>query len=390
MMFCKTSIVYLITTLLLLNFLTCAELNLNSQTNASLKYKHMSIYEANELSLMRKNFWKKTPKLDLLQKTEMEKIQRIESEKAAKRLTNESMKVCVDSVGKTKQKQKFIPNPFIDGLDPGIMVQFTRNEPCIQKSGFLYMLEKAKSYDFELEFVKIFVKMTQESISFQASTDDKSKFQEIPMRNIVKIGKKYKSSFCFELMFHENTEAEQIAINNFKRGAATICGKNIPQMKDWISGILKMKGCIYKKPTVADFQVINEVLQNKQEIQKAIAKHGRILAPTTYNSNIWPNRIHMKKTKTTKSYKKVPQIEKKMTKETKQTKTTVTKAITEIHETIQANIQRENLVKKKLVDKIKKIKKKTKMLKNKRKSYRIYLKQEKLLKVKAKPNTEPN
>ena len=122
------------------------------------------------------------------------------------------------------------------------------------------MLEKAKSYDTQLQFVKIFIIMDTSSIKFLATNDETSKFQEIPMKNIIKIGKKFTKSFCFEILFHQNTTSNDFFPTNFQRGSMTLCGCDLKTMKNWVSGILKMKSCEHQINTVADFQVINGIL----------------------------------------------------------------------------------------------------------------------------------
>ena len=402
-MFCKTSIVYLITTLLLLNFLTCAEFNVISKDQTIANKKHLSIYDANELALMRKDFWKKSSKIGLIQKSDKAKVTKnesLETKKFSMEIKEKSKKSKNSSVsvGKTRQKQKFIPNPFLDPLDEMAESHYTINEPCKHKNGFLYMLEKSKTYSTDLEFVKVLVLMDQDEINFQASTDSKSKFQTVPMKDIIKIGKKFKNSYCFEIIFHQNMTLEKALLHNVQRGEMTICGRNIPQMKDWIAGILIMKSCKTKTTTVADFQAINELIKKKPELLKGIAKQKKINASMSYpgDKKIWQDSKKInyvidprdeKSSKATEtSYQsgsESSQVKKSSrrvfteaasgstaessatasAKSLSATKARVETALHKIHNTIEISAERQELMKKKLKDRLNEIKNQRKSVK---------------------------
>ena len=366
-MFCKTSIVYLITTLLLLNFLTCAEFNVISKDQTIANKKHLSIYDANELALMRKDFWKKSSKIGLIQKSDKAKVTKnesLETKKFSMEIKEKSKKSKNSSVsvGKTRQKQKFIPNPFLDTLDELTESHFNINEPCRHKNGFLYMLEKAKSYATELDFVKVYVLMDQDEITFQTSTDSNSKFLTVPMKDIIKIGKNFKSSYCFEIVFHQNATIEKALLHNVQRGEITICGRNIPEMKDWIAGILKMKSCKTKTTTVADFQAINELIKRKPEILKSIAGQPKLHSSMTYpgTNKVWENykEIHYTTANNHKKLLKKPSLsldpkfgsesmggeaEKVVANSLAATKAKFEGALSKIHKTIELSAERQNL-----------------------------------------------
>lgn len=129
------------------------------------------------------------------------------------------------------------------------------------------MVEKSKSYDKEIQLVKIYVTMDLISIKLFQSRTASSLFHEIPILSLIKLGQRFQKTTCFDLVASsEPTTADVVRNKFFVRGGLTLCTTDVAEEKNWVGAIMNFKQCKSKKKgedtsLLADFYSINGVLK---------------------------------------------------------------------------------------------------------------------------------
>ncbi len=259
---------------------------------------------------------------------------------------------CGRSIGKTKQKQVFLPNPDLEFLTKEQITEITKFKECEIKSGLIYMLEKSKSYEKELTLVLIYLKTDASMMRFYQSLNPKSEFHEIPMKGFIKIGRKFDNTSCFEILMSKDPEPSNPKDTKNKRGDLTLCTLNVRDEHDWVRDLFRMKECTNGgKNLLADFGGINSYiakLKTKPNIKTPIQKTGMYYA-------------------TDGVYDEYPPLTQKQGFSTySKTISNVGKAIENIHNTIKKETIKKKKIEKKLVKKLEEVKKTAKMIKKKK------------------------
>ena len=181
--------------------------------------------------------------------------------------TTPAAKKCGRSVGNIPQTQEWISNPSLDFLTDEEITKHTKNEPCKLFSGIVYMVEKAKSYETNIQLVKVFVTADTSKITFSQALEPNSKFHEISMEDFIKVGQRFLGSTCFDVVSSSKPNpTNPLDIKN-KRGSMTLCTLNVKQEQVWVKGLIDMKSCVSgtKHNLVADFSSINRSIQSLKE-----------------------------------------------------------------------------------------------------------------------------
>lgn len=194
---------------------------------------------------------------------------------------------CGRSIGKTVQKQVFIPNPALDFLSPDQLQEITKRKKCKVKSGLIYMLEKSNNYDSELKVVLVYLNADLKKIRLYQSTDPASKFHVIKQSDFIKIGQKYKTTTCFEIVSRSDPDPENFEDDKMKRGELTLCTLNVKAEHDWVRDLVRMKECSEKADNLlADFVSVNQAYSKLAKKKSKGSKKSPILtAPLFYSTN---------------------------------------------------------------------------------------------------------
>ena len=157
---------------------------------------------------------------------------------------------------KSKFSIKMIPNSKLN-VNGETIPKFETFSPCIQKTGFLGFVKTYSTKTKIIEAKPIYVSINIYHLSFFESTEDSTLFKAIKLRKIISVSQKYRDTLCFD-----------INIKNQKN--VTLCGKNMNDMKDWISAIEDFKKCPLKnnRNLILDFKNLNKMVKKNKNISK--------------------------------------------------------------------------------------------------------------------------
>ena len=128
----------------------------------------------------------------------------------------------------------FKENPKLKGHS---LNQLIKNTKCIEKTGFLYILDSFPSPGkTNLATKKVFISLTPDLISIFTSTKKEDLKDTIKTKKILRITQMYKGTLCIDI--HQQIGTESLPIK-----VVTFCMKSKNSLNEWITAFVEFKKC---------------------------------------------------------------------------------------------------------------------------------------------------
>lgn len=199
----------------------------------------------------------------------------------------------------SKPKKAYPPAKLISQYNPyypkkkSVIIENTKSSYCKYKNGFLHLVKnssKLGAIPLTIRTIPVYVTLTMTELKLQMGLPLKTLFNTVKVGNILKVTKKFKNAFCFEIIEDEVIE------KSLAKSPITLCAGNFNIMMDWVKALQEFKDCMYNidsrntgSRTLVDFHRINKLIK---VVKPSTTKKPKAFNPLYYEQGASVSRIN--------------------------------------------------------------------------------------------------